>query len=267
MLNFETHGRTGDPAVIFGASAAGDLDMRHANIWKSAGRDIPRVTTETATRGSDVMKLVCFGPSLSETWEKLKDGEGDIWTISGANAYLYQRGISAHFHLEADPRAHKAKLLEGSSPETIYFIASRCSEEVFNILDGKRGCMYHVYSDDEKAILDMAFPGEFRVPPAWSMGITALNIGLLLGYRKFLIWAMDGSYKEGKQHPAEHPNEETNYQTYTVDGGREFLSSPTHMVSAECMIKVIEKWPYGTFEFIGDGMIPYIYRQYTKDYA
>lgn len=268
MMTYTTpSGKTGDPSVLHQAGAAGDLALRCDNIRRNIARGLEKVNPNAAERGSDVMKLVCFGPSLEENWEHIAVGEGDVWSLSGANRYLYARGIAPRFHLEADPRPHKARLLEGACPSTVYLIASRCHPNTFKTLSEKRVLLYHVFSDDERETLDEVANGDFRVPPAWSMGNTALNIGMLLGYKHFIIYGMDGSFTEdGRQHPGDHPNETRQLMTYTVDGERSFLSSPDHLIAAECFIRIMVNQPYGTFEFVGDGMIPYMYHCYTKAY-
>jgi len=260
-------GEVGDPSVLHRAMAAGDLALRCDNIRRNIARGLPKVSPTAAERGSDVMKLVCFGPSLADNWEHVKVGEGDIWTVSGANRYLYRRGIAPQFHLEADPRPHKAELVKGACPTTVYLIASRCHPSMFEALADKRVLLYHVFGEDERETLDDVAAQDFRVPPAWSMGNTALNIGMLLGYKRFLIYGMDGSFTDdGRQHPDDHPNEETVRMSYTVDGERTFLSSPSHLVACECFIRLMREQPYGTFEFIGDGLIPWTYNRYTKEY-
>ena len=142
---------------------------------------------------------------------------------------------------------------------------------MFDVLSGRKIFVFHIAGDkDEKKILDELYHGEFLIPPAWTMGNTALIIGILLGYEKFRIFSMDGSFKDGKQHPVEHPNEWPSSEIFTVDKGlqteRKFISHHSHIIAAECFIKIMEKQPYGTFEFIGDGLIPYMYQCYTKDY-
>jgi hypothetical protein len=268
MFNFITpSGKQGDPSTLHKAMAAGSLALRCDNIRRNIARGLPMVTPDAAERGSDVMKLVCFGPSLADNWEHIKVDEGDVWTVSGANRYLCRRGIQSQFHLEADPRPHKADLLRGACQTTVYLIASRCHPTMFEALSGKRVLLYHVYGEDERETLDDVAFGAFRVPPAWSMGNTALNIGMLLGYKKFVIYGMDGSFAEdGRQHPDDHPNEARIVTSYTVDGQRRFISSPDHLVAAECFIRLMREQPYGTFEFVGDGLIPYMYHRYTKDY-
>ena len=267
MLTFTTpSGKTGDPSVLMRAHPAGDLEMRRENIRKNIARGLPQLELNPALRGSDVMKLVCFGPSLSDTWESVTDGEGDIWTVSGANTYLYKRGVNARYHLEADPREHKTKLLIGSCPLTQYLIASRCPPAMFDFLADRDVSIYHVWTEEENDVITQAQPKAWFVMPAWTMGNTALHMGIARGYKKFRIWGMDGSFaQDGRQHAADHPREEPVALEYKVDG-RAFMAHPGAVVATECFIKLMVNYPYGTFEFVGDGMIPHAYKCYTKDY-
>src|SRR6266446_2438816 len=51
----------------------------------------------------DPIAIVCFGPSLNDTWEKIRDFKY-IMTCSGAHKFLIDRGIIPTWHAEVDPR-------------------------------------------------------------------------------------------------------------------------------------------------------------------
>lgn len=262
MVEFSYRGVPAQTKALFKPSVAGELDMRECNIRRASLLNIPRVNPDSAVRGSDTAILVCFGPSLEDTVHRIKEFEGDVWTVSGANAYLTKRGITPRFHIECDPRGHKAELLKEGNSETVYLIASRCHPDTFQALKGRRVILFHVYDPEEANVLEELFPDDFKVPPAWTVGNMALNALLSLGYKKFIVFAMDGSFKDGKQHPEAHPNEDPQYMKFIVEKGteneREFLSSPNHMIAAESLFRQIELFNL-SIEFIGDGMIPWMY--------
>jgi len=60
--------------------------------------------------------IVCYGPSLADTWKVIKR---PIVTVSGAHDYLVDRGIVPDFHVDCDPRAHKARMLKKPQKGTI----------------------------------------------------------------------------------------------------------------------------------------------------
>jgi uncharacterized Rossmann fold enzyme len=61
------------------------------------------------------MTIACYGPSLEDTWRQLKH---PIMTVSGAHDYLVERGVIPDFHVDCDPRAHKAEMLRKPQKET-----------------------------------------------------------------------------------------------------------------------------------------------------
>ena len=51
--------------------------------------------------------IVCYGPSLIDTWEDIKlekEAGNFIVTVSGAHDFLIERGIIPDVHIECDPR-------------------------------------------------------------------------------------------------------------------------------------------------------------------
>src|SRR6059036_264846 len=54
--------------------------------------------------------LVNFGPSLNDTWEKIREFRF-VMTCSGAHKFCVERGIIPTHHIDVDPREHKIKLI------------------------------------------------------------------------------------------------------------------------------------------------------------
>ena len=52
--------------------------------------------------------IVCYGPSLNDTWEKVKEFK-HIFSCSGSHKFLLERGIVPTYLIEVDPRAHKVE--------------------------------------------------------------------------------------------------------------------------------------------------------------
>ena len=73
-----------------------------SNIAKISGRIQPVYATRT-----ERIAVVCFGPSLRETWEQVKDFEYVI-SCSGSHKFLLEHGITPTWHVEVDPRDHMA---------------------------------------------------------------------------------------------------------------------------------------------------------------
>ena len=91
------------------------IKINNANV---KGRLEPRYDLK-----SDPVACVNFGPSLNDTWEKIRDFKYII-TCSGAYKFLIDRGIVPTYHLDVDPRPHKIKLIGTPNPRTEFLIAS-----------------------------------------------------------------------------------------------------------------------------------------------
>src|SRR5436309_2349732 len=91
-------------------------------IARCAGRIAPvyELSTEPAA-------VVCFGPSLNDTWEQVKQFK-HVFSCSGSHKFLVDHGIVPNWHVEVDPRAHKTLLIGPPQRETEYLIASTCHQ-------------------------------------------------------------------------------------------------------------------------------------------
>lgn len=258
MLEYRSPLGNDKPSAVHKARAAGELEDRRENIRHALSLGLPQASKGLYERHSDVMKLACYGPSLEDNWEHIQADEGDLWTVSGANRFLWEKGIAPLFHLESDPRPHKAELLSGACPTTTYLIASRCHRNTFDALKDKRVLLYHLNVKDEAEGID-----DVKIPAAWTMGNVALMVGLhFAGYQRAIVYGMDGSFTD-KQHASDHPNEEVIEGEFFVDG-RKYISHPTHIVALESLLSIVNSVPHGTISFVGDGLIPHAYRQYTR---
>ena len=69
------------------------------------------------------VSIVCYGPSLADTWKHIKR---PIVTVSGAHDFLVSKGINTDWHVDCDPREHKARMLKKPQKATKYLLASVC---------------------------------------------------------------------------------------------------------------------------------------------
>src|SRR4051812_16025100 len=54
--------------------------------------------------------IVCYGPSLNDTWEQVKSFRY-VLSCSGAHQFLIERSIIPTWHIDVDPRKHKMALI------------------------------------------------------------------------------------------------------------------------------------------------------------
>jgi uncharacterized Rossmann fold enzyme len=78
--------------------------LRDEQVKQAIARVKDRIQPTDIVRDEPIA-VVCFGPSLVDTWEQIK-GFRHVMSCSGSHKFLIERGIIPEFHVEVDPRAH-----------------------------------------------------------------------------------------------------------------------------------------------------------------
>jgi hypothetical protein len=181
------------------------------------------------------LTLACYGPSLIDTWTHVAH---PLMTVSGAHDFLISGGITPDYHVECDPREHKAKFVENAKDGVEYLIASCCHHKMFENLKARNVTLWHGYGFDEPNAW-VKERGEELIGGGSTAGLRALEVAGKLGYRKFAIHGMDCSYAEAK-HAGAHPNETERVIEIKVNG-RSFKTSPQLYESAREFVELVLK--------------------------
>ena len=84
---------------------------------------------------TEEIAIVCYGPSLKQTWPEVKRFK-KIMTCSGSHQFLLERGIIPTWHVDLDPREHKVKMLGQPHKDVEYLMASTCHPTMWDKLEG-----------------------------------------------------------------------------------------------------------------------------------
>lgn len=154
----------------------------------------------------DWVSVVGYGPSLHETWREIKN---PCMTVSGAHDFLVQHGIIPDWHAECDGRDHKTKHLEKPHPGVTYVMATICNPRMWELLDGCRILRWH-NANGQHVVKWIAEhdDGSILVAGGSNIGLSAIHLCGILGFRKFRLFGFDGNIREegGKwfRHAGEH---------------------------------------------------------------
>ena len=78
-------------------------------------------------------------------------------------------------------------------------MGSCCPPQTWDILKDQKVTLVHFYmSEETERFLEYNDPGCLLVRPGSTVGMAAIHVGGLLGYRHFEIHGMDGSIRDGK---------------------------------------------------------------------
>jgi uncharacterized Rossmann fold enzyme len=257
-------------AVVLDAQKKQDVQyciptwLRDEQIKLAIERPIARLQAPSKEEDKkiDPIAVVCFGPSLNDTWEKIRDFKLVI-SCSGSHRFLVERGIIPTWHVEVDPRPHKVDLIGPPQRETQYLIASACHPKVFDHLLEYNVQLWHVFAAEEESMRTLP-PGEWAITGGCSVGLRAMTMARFLGYTNLHIFGMDGSEGPSGKHAAVHPNQPKGHAITEV-GGRTFKTTPSMLEAARGTFHELDQMPDVVPVFYGDGLVQAMAKEYVPN--
>lgn len=180
-----------------------DKTTHDMNVKESVARGYKSIDAANPNEKiTEPIALVCSGTTLKDTWEQVKNFS-KIITCSGAHDFLIERGIVPTYHMETDPRAHKALFTKNPNKNVTYLIASNCHADVFDSLNGYEVRLWHVYGNHPEDLPR----GHWAITGGSNVGLRAMVLARVLGYVNIHIFGMDCSSDGSLFHANYHPNE------------------------------------------------------------
>ena len=249
--------------VLPGANivAAGTDQSRWANIAAAVAK-YP-LMVEGAKAHDRVAKIVCYGPSLQKTWEWLKDEEGDVISVSGAHDFLLERGIVPKYHIECDPRPHKADNMKAGHPDIEYLLSSVVHLRVF----AKARTVRLWHSTDGQVAIRIREELKSDAPiicGGGSVGLRALSVAFYMGYRNLHVYGMDCSASDDGQDKWAGPHaQKENHKEHKIlrveYDGRLFTTTGVLLSYltdfADISARLMDADPNLEFRMYGDGLL------------
>jgi hypothetical protein len=223
-----------------------------ANIDSNVARGLPAWRADRPSSGSKVA-IVGYGPSLAETWQQLKDFDGEIWTTSKAHDFLLSRGITPHVHVELDYREHKAHFLKLPSPTTRYVLATQVHPKYVDLLLAReRGPVEFFHSNipgGPPSGLDY-----YKASPEHDVGAEAAWLAYKSGFTDQTWFGMDLSATGEGTHAGPHGGFVSERLDILV-GDRVFVSSALMVRSALFAEALLSRYLKLKVKITGDGML------------
>jgi hypothetical protein len=183
-------------------------NQERANHMAEAIKRFPLIARKEFKRPGESISIVGYGPSLEKTWPLIR---GKVMTVSGAHDYLVDKGINPTWHVDCDPRQHKAEMLNKPQKGTTYLMASCCHPDFWDRLQGHEVQIWHLINGKDNSTENWVKknqPAGFRamIGGDSTVGQRAMNVAAMLGYRKFDLYGIDFSFKGMDKHAGPHPN-------------------------------------------------------------
>jgi hypothetical protein len=248
-------------------------DFAYDNIRANVTRDLEWFS------GFDKQDKACVivggGPSMRDhvTAIKGRRRRGDrIITVNNALGYLHDRGLTPDAHVMLDARAENVAFVENAPKKTRYFLASQVHPCVFDALSGHNVVVWHNGMHDGEELFSIVKPwfdeGPDQkpvvfVPGGGTVGLRALNLAWLSGYKKIHLYGFDSSYEAGHHHAYGQALNDNDSTIQIALDGRTYVCAPwmarQAMEFQENYLALREK---GIKVFVhGRGLIPDLWRR------
>lgn len=205
--------------------------------------------------------IVAFGPSLNDTWEKIKDFKY-IMTCSGSHKFLIDRGIIPTWDINVDPREHKIKLMGQPHKDIEYLLASTVHPKLVKHLQGYNVKLWHVFATEEESLRVLPRE-EWAITGGSSIGSRALTLARFMGFTELHVFGMDGNFRGKQSHASEHPN--TPGQMFETEyNGKIYYTTPSLLHCAKEVENEINQMPDVNATFYGEGLTQEIMKSYKR---
>lgn len=184
--------------IPYNLIAAVETEKRHEHAKHAIALNLPRLK-RVPIDDKKTLHVACYGPSLRHTYETLR-GKKPIIAMSGATKWLAERGIIADYAIECDPRPSQLTVSLPPVPGVHYIVASCVVPEYFDqlLVAGNQVTLWHTVNsnwEEEMRWVAQHDPDQLVVHPGSTVGLAAIHVGGVLGYSRFEIHGMDGSFE------------------------------------------------------------------------
>ena len=225
------------------------LSNMHINMDRFP--DLPRVETVAAHTG--VLTIVGASPGVAAFVKEIKQARCVV-AINAAHDWLRSKDITPEMVISLDCSEKMLAYFRNVSARTLFYLASACSPKLFDHLEGHDMVMWHPYLGiGEEKIADGLLIGG-----GCTAGLRAINVGIVMGYRRFDLYGVDSSYTE-QSHVDGHRR---GTPIQVTCAGRTFTTSHDMAAQADSFVDVMRGLAGLPIEINvhGDGLIPHIWK-------
>lgn len=235
------------------------------NVRSAISRDVPWFDFDNTANEEQVV-IVGGGPSLNRTLAEIQHryrlGQ-KVWALNATAKWLRDRGVIPHAHVLVDARPDNARFLEGAHRETVHYLASQCDPSLFEALVDRKVVLWHANSPGVADLLRVE-----PVRPAHligggsSVGINAISLAYLAGFRRIHLHGFDSSYDHEQHHAYRQSMNEGEKIVDALFGERRFRAAPWMIQQAnefrDLATQLVQEGV--VFTVAGDGLLPYMAR-------
>lgn len=258
------------PSHLFGADFDHEakqrkfLELTLSNMRSALDRGLPEV--RYCRHHGHTLSVAAGGPSLSDTVGEL---DGYIAAVNGSQRWLKDRDILPDACGVCDPYERMADIIDVDR-RVRYFVSSTCHPAVFDKLKDCRVELWH--SSGAEGAQEIC---QERNPDNWlmvgggcTMGLRWINLGYVLGFRRFHLHGFDSSFRDSETHAYPDRRDGDGEHTLIVDG---FKTRANFLGQVADFRMLLERYLQPdiepvAIEVFGDGLLQTRWAQYRSRY-
>lgn len=240
------------------------------NVQAACSLDLPWLAIRPEHTGEAV--IVGGGPSLADLLDevRMRKAAGQfVIATNGAHDFLTANGIIPDAALVIDARADNAAFLKNPQPGVKYHLASQCDPALFAALAGMDVTLLHLNTAGITASIPPTEKPINLLSGGSTVGLIALSLAHVLGYRVFHLYGMDSSYRDAEHHAYAQGLNAGESVLEAEAGGRIFSAAPwmLRQVAEFQELASLLASEGCTLTVAGDGLLPHVARLMAAGYA
>lgn len=241
---------------------AGTPDELVGNIRSALGRGLPEIQPAICAHDGTFV-VAGSGPSLPRFVEQIAEERAKgrpIVACNGAHDFLCENLLPPDLFVSIDPRDTIIANTKRKNDRTVYLLASRCSPGLFDHLAGHKALVWHAWSTEDYEMQPLK--GKFAIGGGTTSGMRAIQIGYVLGFRKFSIYGLDSCLdSDGATKRFSGEKSGRTISVIVGEAGRAFICNMAMAQQAKEAQNLCAIMPDATFQFHGDGLLAAIWEE------
>jgi hypothetical protein len=250
-----------------------NAETTHAHIRSAVARD-GLMHFRAFPAHDRTLVIVGNGPSMTSQISAIrrrKRAGAAIVATQSSDGALIAAGIVPDFVAIMDGASNLHELIT-PHPDVTYLVASMCHPSVFERLAGRHVVLWHAENGHAEQNLLMECASHIPwvlIGGGSTIGMRCVNLGYLLGFRKFHTYGIDSNLKDGVLHAIREPGDEKLIaKAFEIEcAGRKFTVTPQFAQQAQDFVNLMRTTFAGRISVIahGDGLIPHICRAMRRN--
>lgn len=239
-----------------------DLGVLAERIKKNCKRELPwlhQLPEFNKSKGNHPIALCAGGWSLNDNLYELRRFDTLI-ACGSTHDHLIEVGFKPRYAVVSDPSPLVMEWLKRPNQTTTYLISTGCDDSVFEALKDYPVAMWNALG----GVPTEAFGDIPAVGGGCTVGLRAMPIAVMLGYRNQHLFGFDSCYRAGVSHSyvadKGHRSDPSIQERILIrvggPNGKEFEVSPMFLAQASNFKDMMKEWA-GFFDLTiyGDGVL------------